>query len=137
MRTLFHYVLIIKLKQSSVDLKIWFEKYESPGVTNVTGMVHSGFLEAYNSAASIVLSEVKDQLDSYPSYSLVATGHSLGGALASLASVSLAFNFPGVPLRVYTFGQPRVGDPGYADLVEKVVGVENIFRGMFIRLTRL
>lgn len=60
MRTLFHYVLIIKLKQSSVDLKIWFEKYESPGVTNVTGMVHSGFLEAYNSAASIVLSEVKD-----------------------------------------------------------------------------
>lgn len=92
-------------------------------------MAHSGFLEAYNSAVPTVLSEVKGQLDSYPSYSIVVTGHSLGGSLASLGGVSLVSNFPRVPLRVYTFGKPRTGDPDFANLVEKVIGVDNIFRG--------
>ena len=95
----------------------------------MTGLVHSGFLEAYNSAAPTVLAAVKEQLEEHPSYSLVITGHSLGGALASIGSVSLAKNFPGVPLKLYTFGQPRAGDPGFANTVEKIIGVDNIFRG--------
>ena len=93
--------------------------------------VHHGFLVAYNSVADTVISTVRDQLALYPSYTLISLGHSLGGALASLGGVSLAANFPDTPLRVYTFGQPRTGNPSYADLAEQLIGVDNIYRGVY------
>lgn len=96
--------------------------------------VHHGFLTSYNSVASIVISTVKAQLALHPSYSLVSLGHSLGAALASLGGISLAQNFPGTPLRVYTFGQPRTGNPAYADLAESLIGVDNIFRSKLCML---
>ncbi len=71
---------------------------------------HEGFLTAYNSVADDVIEMVQSQLRSHPRYSLVSTGHSLGGALASLGGLSLASNFPGVPLRVFTFGMPANAD---------------------------
>ena len=67
-------------------------------------------------------------MSSYPDYALIATGHSLGGSLASLAGVSIASNFPGVNLSVYTFGQTRTGDPVYAHLAEELVGSGNLYR---------
>ena len=76
------------------------------------------------------MSTVRDQLNSHPGYSVVTSGHSLGGALASLAGVTLKANFPSTPLRVYTFGQPRTGDRAFADLVESVVGAGNVFRSV-------
>ena len=91
--------------------------------------VHQGFLTAFNSVADNIISTVKSQLASYPSYTLISTGHSLGGALASLGGVSLGSNFPGVPLEMWTFGQPRTGNKAYATLAENVVGVTNIYRG--------
>lgn len=91
--------------------------------------VHQGFLNAYNSVVLLVLGAVRTQLAENPSYSLVVTGHSLGGALASIASVSLKANFPFTPLKLFTFGQPRTGSSEYAALVEKLVGADNIFRG--------
>ena len=97
--------------------------------------MHHGFLTAYNSVASTVIDIVSSQLSSYPSYTLVSLGHSLGGALASLGGVSLAANFPDAPLRVYTFGQPRTGNPAYADLAEQLIGADNIYRGEYPRGT--
>ena len=113
------------------DLEVALVDYESPGVSvpSPTPQVHYGFLTAYNSVASSIISTVADQLDANPSYSLISTGHSLGGALASLGGISLASNFPNTPLQMWTFGQPRTGDPAYANFAEAVVGVENIFRG--------
>ena len=63
-------------------------------------------------------------------------GHSLGAALASVMGVTIKANFPDVPLKVYTYGQPRTGDRSYANLIESVVGASNIYRvirttGMF------
>ena len=91
-------------------------------------------MDAFNSVVSTVNSTVAEQLEANPTYSLISTGHSLGAALASLGGVSLAANFPGTPLRVFTFGQPRTGEPGYASLAEDLIGVENIFRGTSSRL---
>lgn len=92
-------------------------------------LVQQGDLIAYNSVASWVLSNVTAELTKYPSYSLVSIGHSLGGALASVAGVSLKSNFPDVPLRMFTYGQPRTGNPGYATMVETLIGKENLYRG--------
>lgn len=71
----------------------------------------------------------------------------MGGALASIASLSLKGKFPDKTLSLYTFGeqpkasslqvsllsvfvtgQPRTGNPDYAKLVETRIGMDNIFR---------
>ena len=51
------------------------------------------------------------------------TGHSLGGALASLASFRVVLDRYTTPERVvlYTFGQPRVGDPIFTKTHERHV----------------
>ncbi|KAI5120004.1 hypothetical protein M0805_008465 [Coniferiporia weirii] len=119
----------IQFQDFITDLDFPLVDYSSPGVTNTSGVkTHQGFLTAFNSAADIVLSNVTDQLNKYPSYSLVSTGHSLGAALASLGGVSLAANFPNVPLKVYTYGQPRTGNSAYASLAEDLIGAGNIYR---------
>lgn len=92
--------------------------------------VHSGFQSAYKGVEGTILSTVKSQLASNPSYRVVVTGHSLGGALASLSAVSLKTGIPNLNLKLYTYGQPRVGNAAFASLVENLVGMPNIFRAV-------
>jgi triacylglycerol lipase len=75
------------------------------------GRVHSGFVHAVDE----VWPEVRRILGS-PSRAkpLWVTGHSLGGAMATLASVRLTSE--GYKVRaVYTYGSPRVGDRLFRD----------------------
>ena len=75
------------------------------------GRVHSGFVQAIEQ----VWPEVRRLLGA-PSRAmpLWITGHSLGGAMATLASVRLATE--GYKVRaVYTYGSPRVGDRFFRD----------------------
>jgi len=114
-----------------IDFSLSLVPLQSPGLSDVEGAyVHIGFLTAYNFVASHVISVVKSQLAAYPDYTIVSTGHSLGGALASIAGLSLKSNLPGAFIKLYTFGQPRTGNGAYADLVEKVLGYSNIFRAV-------
>jgi len=47
----------------------------------------------------------------YPSASVVVTGHSLGGAIATLALPTLEKFLPSnVSITLITFGSPKVGD---------------------------
>jgi len=48
-----------------------------------------------------------------PNLPLFITGHSLGGALATLAAIDIATNTTFASPTVYTFGAPRVGDPPF------------------------
>ncbi|OCB91952.1 alpha/beta-hydrolase [Sanghuangporus baumii] len=113
------------------DFSIALVPFSSPGVTNTNNAeAHFGFLSAFNSVASDMLSAVSSELQAHPDYELISTGHSLGAALASLGGVSLASNFPGTPLQVFTFGQPRTGDSAYADLAEQLIGVDKLFRAV-------
>lgn len=76
--------------------------------------VHKGFYRAEQSSVNAVISEVKTLKQKYPSYSVVVTGHSLGAALATLVSVDLKAAGLG-PVRVFTFGSPRVGNTEFAE----------------------
>ncbi len=72
-----------------------------------TGRVHRGFLEAWQSVEKQVVYYLKKWQT--PDTKLWVTGHSLGGALAAVATISLeaqGFEVSGL----YTFGQPRVAD---------------------------
>lgn len=79
----------------AIDSETSLEPYVSPGVVPPPGaMTHTGFLTAWNSVAPGVISVVREQLLEHPGYAIVTTGHSLGGALSSLAGVSMKSNFP-------------------------------------------
>ncbi|BBI32279.1 lipase family protein [Cohnella abietis] len=75
------------------------------------GQTHRGMSSIYYSARNQILG-VLNKLDS--SKALFITGHSLGGALATLCGLDVAVNSPFRNPVVYTFGSPRVGDPTFA-----------------------
>lgn len=85
-------------------------KFRRAAIITVPGAeVHRGFLRAYCS----VDMAIKARLVSLPSLKpIFITGHSLGGALATLCARSLAEDplFSNQLHSVYTFGQPRVGN---------------------------
>ncbi|KAJ2915425.1 hypothetical protein MD484_g5008, partial [Candolleomyces efflorescens] len=121
----------LSIQNFFTDATIIKRPFVSPGViTEPSVLVHKGFLDAWNTVAVNTINVVRSQLASHPGYTIVVTGHSLGGSLASLAGISLKRNFPHVPLRLYTYGQPRTGDPNYALLLNREVGSRNIYRGV-------
>ncbi len=58
-----------------------------------------------------------DYLDDSHATPLVLTGHSLGGALATLAAMQLHRRKP----RLITFGAPRVGNPAFAERFAQLI----------------
>ncbi|NJM96153.1 MAG: lipase family protein [Phormidesmis sp. RL_2_1] len=74
--------------------------------------MHSGFITAYLS--------VRDGIQNYVSNSSATqyhiTGHSLGGALATLCAIDIQYNFGDrVAVEAYTFGSPRVGNGAFVE----------------------
>ncbi|KAJ2898206.1 alpha/beta-hydrolase [Zalerion maritima] len=104
--------------------------YASEGVDCAECMVHEGFQEAWNSASEEVLSALSTAVEDEPTYNLTITGHSLGASLAVLAAATMsspAVNM-GVSFKTYTFGQPRTGDPAFADYIDSILGPDVLFR---------
>ncbi|PSB24656.1 lipase family protein [Stenomitos frigidus] len=73
--------------------------------------MHQGFVDAYFS----VRDQIHTYLKSHSVSSVTVTGHSLGGALATLCAVDVQYNFSPVDVELYTFGSPRVGNSGFRD----------------------
>jgi hypothetical protein len=88
---------------------------------NNTALVHAGFLISYNSVRAVVVHVVRDQLLAFPNYTVVISGshplysvpaswlmngvgHSLGGALASIAALSVKSNIPSAGVLLFTYG---------------------------------
>ena len=70
------------------------------------GKMHSGFHDAFENVRSMVEEAINDP--AHADKPLYVTGHSLGGAVATVAAKKLAH--PGGIAACYTFGAPRVGD---------------------------
>ena len=51
--------------------------------------VHSGFYTAYRAVSGRVISSLRALIQQYPTASLLLTGHSLGGALATFAALDI------------------------------------------------
>ncbi|GAM27497.1 hypothetical protein SAMD00019534_106730 [Acytostelium subglobosum LB1] len=84
---------------------------------NVPGAkVHMGFYEDWLSLRSQVQAAMISSFKQCSSCnSIVVTGHSLGGAIATHAMAEVMGWFPDVPSWSYTFGSPRVGNVAFAE----------------------
>ena len=75
------------------------------------GRVHRGFFEAYQK----VETQIEHALEEHEGLSLYITGHSLGGALAMVATKYLGSDSTGA---TYTYGCPRVADDEFFRFVK-------------------
>jgi predicted lipase len=77
-----------------------------------------------------VISAVRNLIASNPSATLVITGHSLGGALATFAALDIKRKLnPSNRVLFYTFGSPRLGNQIFTDYVM------NLYPGQYNRVT--
>eukprot|EP00300_Choanocystis_sp_HF-7_P024383 c2581_g1_i2.p1 GENE.c2581_g1_i2~~c2581_g1_i2.p1 ORF type:complete len:436 (+),score=87.15 c2581_g1_i2:1223-2530(+) len=105
---------------------------ESVGVGTVSLLdrvrVHKGFLSAYLSVREQLHADVGTLMnerraaelsnsESFPSkMELLFTGHSLGGAVATLAALDFTLAYPTMfDVSLYVFGSPRVGNRAFAN----------------------
>ncbi|KAL4923371.1 Alpha/Beta hydrolase protein [Aspergillus undulatus] len=69
---------------------------------------HGGFWKAWEVVADSIASGIESALATYPDYTIVFTGHSFGGALATLGAAQL--RNAGYAIELYPYGCPRVGN---------------------------
>jgi hypothetical protein len=93
------------------------QRVSYPGLAGAT--VHKGMYNAYLSIARQVNLAAKSLLANCQNCHVYVTGHSLGGAIATLAAADLYSLTP--DLSLYTFGSPRVGDLAFATYFDKIV----------------
>lgn len=80
--------------------------------------VHTGFLTSWQNTKSTIVPYVEAALKRHPGFKLVLVGHSLGGAVATIAA--LEFQARGHQPYVTTFGEPRVGNRALNSYIDKV-----------------
>ena len=92
--------------------------------------VHRGFSRQFESIREPLDLEIEKYLSNFQSGSnsrdkpkVVFTGHSLGGALATLSALYFQCKYPDVGISCITFGSPRVGDAQFAKLFNEKVRI--------------
>ncbi|KAG8526337.1 uncharacterized protein KY384_000330 [Bacidia gigantensis] len=77
--------------------------------------VWEGFAESWNEAKTGVLAALKTAVAANPTFKVVVTGHSLGGAIAVIAAAEIRNEIANADL--YTYGQPRIGKAKVSDYI--------------------
>lgn len=85
--------------------------------------VHDGFYQAERSVNNLIINMLQSSLILYPQTKmLIFTGHSLGGAMATLTALEMILDqITTLPIRLYHFGSPRVGNPAFAMFASDVI----------------
>ncbi|MEM6591447.1 MAG: lipase family protein, partial [Cyanobacteria bacterium P01_C01_bin.73] len=81
---------------------------------------HRGFMDAYFSVRDRLL----DNIRTFPEAKLRFTGHSLGGALATIAALDTQYNITqhnNQNLESYSYGSPRVGNAAFMESFQQRV----------------
>ncbi|KAL8861065.1 MAG: hypothetical protein Q9178_002578 [Gyalolechia marmorata] len=74
--------------------------------------IHRGFRNSWQEIRDAVMENMKRAVERHPGYRIVVTGHSLGGAVATIAAAELRRidqRFAGTT-ELYSFGSPRIAN---------------------------
>ncbi|PVZ66345.1 lipase family protein [Pelagibaculum spongiae] len=88
------------------DLNVFLTREPFKGTDDDESLVHKGFYKQFSDVNELV----KGLLEKVEDHQLMITGHSLGGALAVLATRFYAKDSSGA---CYTYGAPAVGNPAF------------------------
>ncbi|KAI1016627.1 hypothetical protein LB504_006988 [Fusarium proliferatum] len=111
--------------RGSINIRNWLTNLDfgQEDCSLVSGCgVHSGFQRAWNEISSQATAAVASARKANPSFKVISTGHSLGGAVAVLAAANLRVG--GTPVDIYTYGSPRVGNAQLSSFVSNQAGGE-------------
>jgi hypothetical protein len=118
--------------RGSVNSENWKKngKYElidfpyAPQSNRLHVQVHTGFLESYQELRDNLRSALKTHMSlkgmSFTKF--MFTGHSLGGAMAVIASLDLSDMYSKQNVGVITYGSPRIGNQNFSDLLMSKIG---------------
>ena len=92
--------------------------------------VHSGFYKLLfnHNLYTDILNEIKKLTNQYTDYKLNVTGHSLGGALATLFGFFLSYSITS-KIYIFSFASPRVGNRKWANIFNNK---ENLIHYRFV-----
>ncbi|KAK3945194.1 Alpha/Beta hydrolase protein [Diplogelasinospora grovesii] len=117
-------VVVVSVRGSS-SIRNWVTDFiftQVPCPLTPGCLVHAGFYLAWTEISSVVLSAVQSATAAHPGYTVIATGHSLGGAVATIAAAYI--RDAGYATDLYTYGSPRVGNLYFARFVTQQPGGE-------------
>ena len=78
--------------------------------------VDKGFFNLYNSMKNSIMDTLEPISIKYNTYNILVTGHSLGGALATLFAFDIMYNNQFYYIKyIITFGSPRVGNEYFSN----------------------
>jgi hypothetical protein len=93
-----------------------FAKQTCPEALANVGSAHYGFLQAFEYLWAVVEDYCKKHRKNSGDEAkrIFITGHSLGGAMATLLACAIYLRFKDNPVTLYTYASPRVGDIEFA-----------------------
>eukprot|EP00296_Roombia_truncata_P000222 JP435887.1.p1 GENE.JP435887.1~~JP435887.1.p1 ORF type:complete len:315 (+),score=59.64 JP435887.1:1-945(+) len=111
--------------RGSRSIKNWIENLHLIKVDTVhelcsTCKVHGGFKESYDIVKDDIVNAVFALKTEKPNADILVTGHSLGGAEATLCAVDLTFHH-NLSVNIITFGSPRVGNNVFAQFFQDLM----------------
>jgi hypothetical protein len=83
-------------------------------------MIHGGFDYAWSEISNDVLSSLQEAVQDNPGFRVISIGHSLGGAIATIAAAKLrALDYD---VDLYSYGAPRIGNDILSDFITNQEG---------------
>ena len=103
------------------NLQATQQVYTEPDSLRQHGWVHQGYFNLVRNQISPLLLQAVRQLD--PTVPCYITGHSLGGAVATIAAMEVALAVPKIKeqIQLYTYAAPRVGDRLFAQAHSQLI----------------
>ncbi|CAG8037823.1 unnamed protein product [Penicillium salamii] len=92
---------------------------------------HTGFWGYWKSAEHQVIERLQNATEAKPDYGIALAGHSLGGAVATLAGTALRQK--GFKLDIWTFGSPQIANQELAEFITDQQKPVSVYRATHYR----